>query len=984
MSDEDLELLNELVLESTEHMNNIEPILLNMEQSLSCSPDEINDIFRAVHSIKGGFGFFGKVIITKLTHSMENVFDKLRANKIELSKDLIDVTLTCMDKLRILLDNIEDSDNVIVDEEVALLQPFIDGTYTPSNDTPKSENAIEPAPEEAKVEKIAEPEIKAEAIPAPKVVAPKEVAPVADTPDKPTAAASSGGADKESLRVKVSLLNHLMNHAGELVLNRNQLLQILNKKASEIIDFNAVYTEINKIVEQCKASSNPIEINKVASKIDSLKQLIANTTSHPISDSPGIAAITQNLDRVTTNLQEQIMNTRMQTVGGLFNKFPRIVRDLSKQLDKEITIQLNGQDVELDKSIIEKLSDPLVHLVRNSVDHGIEDPKDRTAKGKDAEGTITLNAYHEGGKVNISIIDDGGGIDQGKVLQKALEKNIVNVEEAENLTEGEVNQLIFAPGFSTASEISAVSGRGVGMDVVKTNIESLGGSIQIESQEGKGTQIYMRLPLTLAIIPALIASASGRQFAIPQVALEELVRIRSSEITEKIKNVNNAEVLFLRGDLLPLVRLSDALNAKAFFDDSSGEHHEDRRHRLSDRRHDGELISLGTENENSEDTKHDPDRRTENKDRRNSVKNAINILVLKVGEHRYGLIVDEVHDNEEIVIKPLSKYVKKVKCYSGSAILGNGSVAMIIDTGGLSELANMSFSDIDIESNKLKAESEAKNLVEKQELLLFNTGGKERYAMNLDLVARVEKISVDQIEKVGDDEFIYFNDKSLKTIRLDNHLPVSPLVIPENNECYVIIPKLVKHPMGIICSKLDDTLRTHVSLEKDNINAPGILGSAKIKDVMTLIVDIYTLFEKIDPEHYERDVEESATLEGKKILFAEDTDFFRQVISKFLTSHGAIITVACDGQEAWEILQKGQVFDVVVTDIQMPRMDGFQLTQKIRASSIHKDLPIMALTSMANQSYIDRGKEVGINAYEIKLDKERQRQRLEELVSGKG
>jgi two-component system chemotaxis sensor kinase CheA len=355
-----------------------------------------------------------------------------------------------------------------------------------------------------------------------------------------------------------------------------------------------------------------------------------------------------------------------------------------------------------------------------------------------------------------------------------------------------------------------------------------------------------------------------------------------------------------------------------------------------------------------------------------------------VGEHRYGLIVDEVHDNEEIVIKPLSKYVKKVKCYSGSAILGNGSVAMIMDTGGLSEMSQMSFSDIDIESNRLKEETEAKSMIEKQELLLFNTGGKERFAMNLDLVARVEKISVDQIEKVGDDEFIYFNEKSLKTIRLDNHLPVSPLVIPESNECYVIIPKLVKHPLGIICANLDDTLRTHVSLEKDNINSPGILGSAKIKDTMTLIVDIYSLFEKIAPDQYAKDVQESESLDGKKILFAEDTDFFRQVVGNFLRSHGAILTVANDGQEAWEHLAKGESFDALVTDIQMPRMDGFQLTQKIRTSSNCKDLPIMALTSMANQTYIDRGKEVGIDAYEIKLDKERQRQRLEELVSGKG
>ncbi|MBM4132068.1 hypothetical protein FJ250_13765, partial [bacterium] len=531
--------------------------------------------------------------------------------------------------------------------------------------------------------------------------------------------------------------NRLMNLAGELVLARNQLLQAVDRRFSETAAGESVLAvtqaavaeaqrRLRGTLEGCRGAGRTDEAHDRAEHIErivaDLGSRVAQSLAGRLSELPGLNATMVNLDTVTTNLQENIMRTRLQSIETVFGKLPRQVRQLSRQTGKEIDLVVTGNEVELDKSIVEALSDPLNHLIRNSLDHGFEAPAQREAAGKPRVGRLDVRAFHEGGQVNIEIQDDGRGIDPARIRAKAVEKGVLSAEQAARLDDRESILLVFAPGFSTAEQVSDISGRGVGMDVVRTNIESLGGSIEIDSRVGIGTRIRLKLPLTLAIIPSLLVRACGRRFALPQVSLDELVRLRRGRDDQRIEHVQGAEVMRLRGHLLPLVRLSELLG-----------------------------IEPGTGNERA--TTH--------------------VAVLKTGGNRYGLIVDEVLDSEEIVVKQLPASLKEARCYAGATIMGDGSVAMILDVLGIAESAGLRFTETASAPQPDDGTDSYLDRTESQTLLLFrNAPDGERFALNLALIARIEKVAAGDIQRVGGQEYLSFQGGSLRLLRLHDFLPV--------------------------------------------------------------------------------------------------------------------------------------------------------------------------------------------------------------------
>ncbi len=754
----------------------------------------------------------------------------------------------------------------------------------------------EPAPAPAAPAAVSNPGPAASPAPAPKAAA------NVDDDRRSDPRAKSAIAQPDSLRVHVSLLEDLMNLAGELVLSRNQLMQAI--------------------------SSGAIHQIEVAG---------------------------QRIDLVTSELQETIMLTRMQTVGNIFNKFPRVVRDLARNLGKEIDLQLEGNDVELDKTIIEGLGDPLTHLVRNSADHGIEMPDARVAAGKPAAGTIVLKAYHEAGQVIIEIVDDGAGLNTDKIVAKALSRGLVSPDQAKSMSDKEKANLIFLPGLSTAEQVTDVSGRGVGMDVVKSNLDQLGGQVDIETERGKGTTIRIKLPLTLAIIPSLLVSVGQERYAIPQVNVDELLRIPVDQITERVELVGDAEVLLLRGELIPLLYLSNVLGLDATSCEAS--------HMVGEiLRGDKSLDDIRKDGCASAD---------------------VNLVVVSAGQFRYGLVVDQLHDSVEIVVKPLGRHFKDCQGYAGATIMGDGHVALILDVAGLGRLGDLSLS-IAREQVQVAKETEAASGQEKLSLFVFRNTPQEYCAVPLDLVARVELIDAAEIEEVGGRRVIKYRGGTLPVFSLDQATNVNLLDI--SGELIVIVFLMAGHEIGLLAKPPVDAIEARVTLDSFTLKQPGISGSAVIGDNTTLIVDIYELIQTVQPEWFAvRGSIEIADDAGEvgvpHLLLVEDSDFFRNQVRKFIEDDGYTDDVAEDGLVAWNMLDaEPEKYDLVVTDIEMPNMDGFELSQRIRQDKRFSLMPVIALTSLAGDEDVARGRAVGIDDYQVKLDKERLLQSIYEWL----
>lgn len=996
----DNELIGIFIQESKEHLEAIEPEILAME-SASHDSEGVNTIFRGVHSIKGSSGFFGFDQISKLSHVMENLMALVRDGQLSPNSEMVSVLLASTDKLKLMIDDPQHCAEVAIEDEVRQLNTFLPAA---KGGTKPAQDRGEPAPKLVKlpdslkrfrldpyilknamqhghlvfvirlfmnkdvkekgrtpydyfkeIESLGEfvdayfdfssisglddalstdlvcsflfttvmgspdmitsvfdiPASQVEEIEAgvikewlgtnPGVQTPEgreaavflevvedESGPASDTghePDKveeedhlaPTdhlaVKASSAPAARmkvkradETIRVNVSLLDSLMNLAGEMVLSRNQLIRIAENHGQEIA---------------------------------------------------GLQSIIQNINLVTSDMHEKVMQTRLQALGIIFGKFTRIIRDLAMKLGKEIILDIEGEDVELDKSIVEALSDPLTHLIRNCADHGIESPEERERMGKPREGRVRLTAKHVGGQVLIEIIDDGRGMNPEKLRQKAIEKGVLKAEEAAKMSDRQALTIIFLPGFSTAEKVSDVSGRGVGMDVVRTNIEGLGGFVDIDSEVGVGTRISLRLPLTLAIIPAMIVGSCGRRFAVPQVNLEEVVRLGGKNKPEIIRG---SRVLRLRDSLLTLINLADVLEIAPQEGERGG----------------------ATDWEDGY------------------------VLVLNVDNNQYGLIVSELLDSEEIAVKPLSVYLKQVGCYSGVTIMGDGKVAMIVDIQGIATMARLKFAENEINEQSALDLANQLRSSDSESLLLFRNEGLELFAINLSTVARIERIKASDIEHIGKGEYLKLGGRSLRLVRMHDHMPIAkPEQTPE--DLYVLVPKLLAKPIGIVATQIVDTVQTVVDLDRETISGVGILGSTFINNALVLLVDIYSLFESVDPEVF-RPAAYPERFKQLRALLVDSNVFFRTVEGDLLRRlFGEVVDVR-NAAQAWEKLSE-ENFHVVISDVELPGTSGFDLCGKVRHSERHKHLPFIGLSARQDPNHEVLAKETLMDAYQMKFDK---------------
>jgi two-component system chemotaxis sensor kinase CheA len=692
-------------------------------------------------------------------------------------------------------------------------------------------------------------------------------------------------------------------------------------------------------------------------------------------------AAVQRMNTVTAGIQDAVMRSRMQPASNLFARYQRTVRDLARELGKEIDLRISGRETELDRSLIESLSDPLTHLTRNACDHGIERSEERTAAGKHGRGFISLSAAHEAGQVVIEVEDDGKGIDAEAIAAKAVSMGLMSSERVALMSHKEKLHLITLAGLSTASKVSDLSGRGVGMDVVKANVDHLGGRIEIDSTPGKGTKVRITLPLTLSVIPALLAGVGDERFALPQAAAAELLHVRAGDVQRRIERVGNRPVLVLRGEVLPLVRLADAIGMDRRYEESeSGDLQSDRRERVEDRRSassDAVRQVLGAK-------PHDYERSQE--DRRFHVDSDYRIIVVRASGFRYGLIVDRLYDTTEIVVKPLGRHLKALKEYSGATILGDGSVALIIDPAGLALKAGLTTAGED----RHLVEEEEETFDEARGWLLFRNGKVEQCAMPIESVERVVQIHKGDLDAIGDDFYLRIGEVSLPVFSVSSFTGLSKLDADGAEAC-VLVRAAGRH-FGFLASPPVDSVAADATLDDRSMRKPGVSGSAVIQGRTTVVIDPVGALAVMKPEWFAQageagrgtaTVDSSRALSGglgppsgsgpsadaPLVIVAEDSDFFRKMVTDILMEGGYRVREARDGLEALDVVRDlGGEAVLVVTDVEMPRLDGRGLTMKLATE--FPALPVIALTSLASETDEKSLRDAGARDYLVKLDRD--------------
>ena len=926
MVDENDELMDEFVSEALEGLSNIENELLAIEESSeNLDLDLVNKVFRTIHSVKGISGFLGLETIGHLAHDIENCLALIRSRDLEVNESRIDVILRASDALRTLINDVKNSNGQDVSAHLAELKAVARGAKK-AGEAPPAEAPADQAPKAAsQMEQVAAPtppEPIAAKAPAAEQAAPcaEKVEPVvpqaAPAPKKDSVAAlpethgehDGAKADEaatakvadQSVRVPVALLDRLMNMAGELVLERNRLMQTISVK-----DFES--------------------IGSVASRID----------------------------QVTSEMQEAVMQTRMQPIGNVFTRFPRIVRDLGKQLGKKIELEVVGKDVEVDKTIVEAIGDPLTHLIRNAVDHGVETPTVRQGRGKNPVGRIDLSAYHQGGKVNIVIADDGGGIDPEKLRAKALAKGVITAEEARTMDDREALTLIFRAGFSTAEQVTSVSGRGVGMDVVRTNIEKLGGTIEIDTKLGLGTSFHLTLPLTLAIIPSLVVIAEGRYFAIPQVSISEVVRIKGSDAAKRIERIKGAEVFRLREKLLPLVRLARAVGIDPAVPPVP----------VVDRSKERAAVEIdGIPGDEAPNVQAGDGRAALEK----GGTGAIKIVVVEVGRLSYGIVVDTIFDSKEIVVKPLGRHLKNVQSLAGATILGDGGVALILDIAGVAASCNLRQPIDDGGKNGEMSQRDA--LREVQTVLIFSNARDQFFALPMSLVSRIDRVKREDISQIAGRELMQNGNRSMPLLGLENCIKAAPR--PDQDRYYVVVFNVKEREAGLVAPTLVDIRQLADQIDTGILMEPGVSGSVVVNGHVTRLIDLFEITRMSYPEWFNED---SASSRNRPcVLLAEDNPFFRSQIRGFLASAGYSVICCEDGSAAWDTVSRtDNAVQAVVTDVDMPRIDGLELTRRIRSDPALAHLPVIMVTSLQSEADVQRGRDAGATEYQHKFSREK-------------
>ncbi|MCA9446903.1 MAG: chemotaxis protein CheW [Candidatus Omnitrophica bacterium] len=949
----DAELLKEFLNESWDNIEKMDNDFVELEKN-SEDPEIITRIFRVIHTMKGCSGLLGFGKLEKISHYSEDILSQVREGSRKVDPPRITKLLEAADALKEILYQVEetsgegDGDYSQLIEELRQIAASSDGSAVkapPPATVQSSSPAETKAPADVGeanwqvtiridenekmptirglvvVERLAELGTVIEAIPdvrkdeelatneslvvflksemtaaeietkamlssvvsveleqlaegqADEASEPEESGEVesahAEHSESPAQSASAKSKVltervESSIRVDIDLIDKLMNLVGELVLSRNQIAQF------------------------------------------------ANTFDNNL-----FTSATHRLNLVTTELQEGIMKTRMQPIANVFNRYPRMIRDLATDFGKQVDLRIEGKETELDRTLIEAIKDPMVHIIRNSMDHGIETPEKRIEAGKNPVGSMEIRAFHEGGQVNIVIRDDGAGINIPKVKALAIKKDLISQQHADSMSDRDAANLVFMAGFSTAEKVTAVSGRGVGMDVVRNNIEGIGGSIDLQSEMGKGTTITVKIPLTLAIIPALMVDNAGHTFAIPQVNLTELVCLEGNEIQKRIEMVRNVEVFRLRGELLPIVRLADVLDLPK---------------------------------------------------RPNSEIDFLYIVVLSSGKGQIGLVVDQVFDTEEIVVKPLSKHLKHLAAYAGASILGDGSVALILDVQGIVESAGIEF-DLDLEEARNAEANALDNLAkdDQQDILLFSIGSQDQYAIPLGLVNRLEEFDRSKVEVVSGREVVQYRGDILPLVHPEHFLSVSEM--PEQKGLLsVIVFSFEEKFVGLIVNEILDIQQVRADFSQASVSEGGVLGNAIVNGKTTEFLDVYQLIEMALPSLVRKN-SNTPQGTGRRVLVVDDSPFYRTMIVSYLHSAGFEAVEAEHGEEALQKMERIAV-DLVLTDLEMPVMDGFELLENLNEQEVYKDIPTVVLTTVDQDSTRERARQLGVDSYLIKVDRE--------------
>ncbi|WP_431860353.1 hybrid sensor histidine kinase/response regulator [Azospirillum sp.] len=894
------DLLSEFLTETNENLSVLDVELVRLEQNPN-DPELLSNIFRLVHTIKGTCGFLGLPRLEKVAHASENVLGKFRDGELTITPEAVSLILQALDTIKGLLAVLEateaeppgDDNDLIIrlnacaegklggapaaaapppppppakkKEEVEVPSVSLEELEAAWNAAPGPSTAltpVQPEPEPEPAKELAVPEPDPVPAAASKMPVPAAQAAGNSGDDVREAGNKESAVAAQTIRVNVDLLENLMTMVSELVLTRNQLLQILrSQKESEF------------------------------------------------------AAPLQRLNHVTSELQEGVMKTRMQPIGNAWAKLPRLVRDLAHELSKKIDLQMLGADTELDRQVLELIKDPLTHMVRNSADHGLETPAERLKAGKPETGRVTLNAYHEGGHIIIEIQDDGKGLAIDRIKQKAIQNGMASEGELAAMSDQQIIQFIMKPGFSTAAKVTSVSGRGVGMDVVKTNIEKIGGTIEIKSVQGKGSTFVIKIPLTLAIVSALIVECAGERFAIPQISVVELVRA-ASDSEHTIERLKGTPVLRLRNRLLPLVSLQELLR----LEDVEGK----------EKRADDETF----------------------------------IVVTQVGTYTFGIMVDRVFDTEEIVVKPVAPILRHIEMFSGNTILGDGSVIMILDPNGIASASG----EITMGENASKDTTsvQATRQEDKMALLLFRAGEGAPKAVPLSLVARLEDVDVAAVEMSNGLPVVQYRGKLMPLV------PIDPgFMLAREGRQPVLVFADGDRSMGLIVDEIVDIVEEKLVVQL-TAERPGLMGSAIIAGKATEVIDAGFFLTQAYKDWFGSSQGSEAFEEEKsqRVLLVDDSPFFRNLLTPLLSVAGYDVTAVENAQEALALCEAGEDFDVIVSDIEMPGMSGFDFAEAVRRGSRWQAVPLVALSSHATPRDLDRGRQAGFTDYVAKFDRD--------------
>ena len=1006
------DLLLEFLTETNESMQTLDLELVKLERNPN-DPELLSNIFRLVHTIKGTSGFLGLPRLGAVAHAAETVLGKIRDGELSVTEAGVSLILESLDRIKSLLLELEeaesepagDDSDLIARLEAAALGEAAASAEAPRSAPPQSDpDAGFPVAADFLAEFEAADKSSAPPASAPPASAPPASAPSASAPlferiggDAAIAAAVDllyrkvmaddnlrpffdhvdlvqlkskqaaflakvlggpdvyTGTDLRTAHARLvadgldqshfdAVAEHLHATLGELGVDEltiGEVLAIAESVRADVLGGAEIPIETAApplVVAQskpptseadaaknCKPKESSVANQTIRVGVDVLENLMTMVSELVLTrnqllqlqrgreDTEVFTSPLQRLNQITSELQEGVMKTRMQPIGNAWAKLPRIIRDISTDLGKRIDLQMHGAETELDRQVLELIRDPLTHMVRNSCDHGLETPVERQRTGKPPVGVIRLNAYHEGGHIIIQIKDDGRGLPLDKIKAKIISSGLASEAELAEMSDQQIQQFIFKAGLSTAAKVTSVSGRGVGMDVVKTNIEKIGGTIELQSTEGKGSVFTIKIPLTLAIVSALIVECAGERFAIPQINVLELVRT-STESEMRIEQVNDAAVLRLRDRLLPLVPLKQMLHLES---DEAGS-------------------SSATGGEQF-------------------------IVVSQVGTSSFGIIVDRVFDTEEIVVKPVAPILRDIQLFSGNTILGDGSVIMILDPNGIA--ASSGEITVADGADDAAADATQRGGDDKVALLIFRAAEGAPKAVPLALIARLEEFPVGSIEWSANGQMVVqYRDKLMPLITMDGGGQSR-----ESGRQPVLVFADGGRSMGLVVDEIIDIIDTNLDIEMST-DRQGYLGSAIVHGKATDVIDTAYYLTQAYRDWF--DPHASSNTGRQRLLLVDDSPFSRNLLTPLLKSAGYEVTTMESADDALGLCEAGRDFDVIVSDIELPGMNGFEFAQALKADARWRDVPMVALSTRVSAQDFERGRSAGFIDYVAKSDRD--------------